>query len=217
VKDFELRICDWRSKKTVREQACERLGNFMKIYSIIFIISVFIFTSCSSTQMTNVNTTNTTNSANSTNTAINTTAQNQPQALQPSASSPMETMKALNEAAKVKNPEAIKKVISKGTLALMEQTAKTQETTVDELLKKDDGAPFEELPEMRNEKIEGDKATVEVKNKMSGEWSTLPFVKEEGVWKVAIDKYLEDVRKQMTEQMNEPPTKEANTNKAAKK
>ena len=37
------------------------------------------------------------------------------------------------------------------------------------------------MPEMRNEKIEGDKATLESK---SGEgWRKLSFTKEDGVWK----------------------------------
>lgn len=180
----------------------------MKIYSITFIISAFILTSCSSTTPSNM-TANTANANANTAIVTSNTTQNPPTNLQPSATSPMETMKVLNDASKVKDSEAIKKVISKGTLALLEENAKAQGKTVDEIFREDDGAPFEELPEMRNEKINGDKATVEVKNNRSGEWSSLPFVKEDGVWKVAIDQYLEEVRKQMTEQMNNAPTKES--------
>lgn len=188
----------------MREQVCQKhRKDLMKIYSIAFIISVFILTACSSPQTANV----AVNLTNSANTTANTVAQNQPQTMQPSATSPMETIKVLNEAAKTKNTEAIKRVVSKGTLALMEKTAQEQKTTVDELLKKDDGAPFEELPEMRNEKITGETATVEVKNNESGEWTALPFVKEDGVWKVAIDKYVERLQKKMTEDMKQPPPK----------
>ena len=188
----------------MREQVCQKHRNdLMKIYGITFIISAFILTACSSPQTANV----AVNLTNSANTTANTVAQNQPQTMQPSATSPMETIKVLNEAAKTKNTEAIKRVVSKGTLALMEKTAQEQKTTVDELLKKDDGAPFEELPEMRNEKITGETATVEVKNNESGEWTALPFVKEDGVWKVAIDKYVERLQKKMTEDMKQPPPK----------
>ena len=186
----------------------------MKIYSIIFIISAFILTACSSSQSNNTaaNTANAINTANSAVNAANVTVQNLPPEQKPSTVSPTETMKAMNEAAKAKNPAALKLVISKGTLALIEKNAQEQGTTVEELLSRDEDAPFQETPEMRNEKITGNRATVELKNTRSGEWSTLPFVKEDGVWKVAMDEYLENVRKQMTEQMNDPAT-----NKASKK
>ena len=98
---------------------------------------------------------------------------------------------------------------------MMEENAKQQNSTVDELLKKDSGAPFEELPEMRNEKITGDAATVEVKDKNSEKWVTLPFVKEDGVWKVALDKFIQDAMKQMNEEMKMPAAD--NSNKQANK
>ena len=119
--------------------------------------------------------------------------------------SPTETMKALNEASKTKNVEVIKKLVSKSTVALLEKSAKDQNTTVEELLKKDEGSPFQELPETRNEKITGDTATVEVKNTATNDWETMPFVKEDGIWKVALDKFVQDAIKRMNEEMNKPP------------
>ena len=53
--------------------------------------------------------------------------------------------------------------------------------------------------------IEGETATVEVKNNVSGEFQKIPFVKEDGVWKVALDKFLDDVMKKMKEEMNKMP------------
>ncbi len=53
----------------------------------------------------------------------------------------------------------------------------------------------EKLPETRNEKITGDTATLEVKNDKTGKWDTLPFVKENGEWKIALDKFLENMLK----------------------
>jgi len=134
---------------------------------------------------------------------------------QSSTVSPMDTMRALNEAARKKDTATLKSFVSKGTLSMMEENAKRQNSTVDELLKKDSGAPFEELPEMRNEKITGDAATVEVKDKNSEKWVTLPFVKEDGVWKVALDKFIQDAMKQMNEEMKMPAADNSNnqTNK----
>jgi hypothetical protein len=82
---------------------------------------------------------------------------------QPQTKSPTEVLKTLNEASKSKDVAAIKNSVSKGTLNLIDESAKAQNTTVDELLKKENGAPFKDLPEMRNEKIEGDTATIELK------------------------------------------------------
>lgn len=135
------------------------------------------------------------------------------------ARTPTETLKALNEASKKKDPAAIKKLLSKGTLVLLENAALAANTSSDELLKKEDGAPFQELPEIRGEKIEGETATVTVKNQMTSEDENIPLVKEDGEWKVALDKYLEDLRKRYTEEMNkmkdaEIPVSNSNTEKS---
>jgi hypothetical protein len=131
--------------------------------------------------------------------------------LQPKTKSPTEVMQALNEASKTKDVAGIKNSVSKGTLGLIEESAKAQNTTIDELLKKDNGAPFKDLPEMRNEKIEGDTATIELKNATSNDWETVPFVKEDGVWRLALDKYLEDFKRKATEDMKMPASNESKT------
>jgi len=165
----------------------------MKIYFILIITLCVLMAACSSPSA------------------------NAPQS-QPSATvSPMETMKALNEAARSKDTATLKNLVSRGTLTMMEENAKSQNTTVDELLAKGSAAPFEELPVMRNEKIAGDTATVEVKDKSSEKWTTLPFVKEDGGWKVALDKFVEEMKKKMTEEMKTPAgnsNKTANTGKS---
>ncbi len=131
--------------------------------------------------------------------------------------SPTETLKAFKEASTTKDIETTKKLISKNTLALVEKSAKDQNITVDELLKKDDGVPFQELPETRNEKINGDAATVEIKDTAVNDWATLPFVKEDGIWKIALDKFVEDEQRKATEDKNNapviaPPSNVANSN-----
>lgn len=122
---------------------------------------------------------------------------------------PVETLSALSEVSKKKDAAAIKSYLSKGTLDLLEQSAKRQNKTVDELLREENGAPFQELPEIRNEQITGETATVEVKNEVTGEFEKIPFVKENGVWKVALDVFMKDAMKRLTEEMNRMPANAA--------
>lgn len=171
----------------------------MKIYGIAILISALIFSACSSAA-TNTTTNSTANAANTANsTAVNSAMPNAPKVI---AKSPIEVMNALNEAAKTNDAAIIKGLVSKGTLALLEESARQQNTSVDELLKRDDSMPFEEVPEMRNEKITGEKATIEIKNTLSGQYSTVPFVKEDGSWKIALDVYLKEVEEKMRNAMS---------------
>lgn len=120
------------------------------------------------------------------------------------ASSPTATFKAFFEAAKKKDAEGMKKTMSKGSATMLESFAKMQNKTLDEALKEgmnDPATSSANLPETRNEKIEGDNATLEIKDDKSGKWLTMPFVKEEGQWKLAFDKFIQDAFKQMGEQM----------------
>jgi hypothetical protein len=107
-------------------------------------------------------------------------------------STPTLAYKALYEAVKKKDPEAIKKTLSKGTLEMMETYAGMQKKTLNEVvengLTETTFAP--KLPETRNEKITGDLAILEVKNEKNGQWEALPFAKEDGAWKLAIDTFF---------------------------
>ena len=115
---------------------------------------------------------------------------------------PTDTLKALSDASKKKDVEAIKKHLSQGTLALLETGAQEQKKSVDQILKEKDGAPFPKLPELGAEQVEGETATLEVKNTESGKFEKLPFVKENGEWKVAIDVYLNNLDAEVAQ---EPP------------
>lgn len=78
----------------------------------------------------------------------------------------------------------MKLLLSRETMKMHEQEAKAQNVTIDDIVKRD--TLFTEgqtTVEFRNEKIEGDKATLEVKNPF-GTWETIPFVKEDGEWKI---------------------------------
>jgi Domain of unknown function (DUF4878) len=120
-------------------------------------------------------------------------------------STPTATFKAFFEASKKKDAAGMKKTLSKGTLEMFDKLAKEQNKSTDDMLKevdKDDNKS-EKMPETRNEKINGDTATLEVKNDKTGKWDTLPFVKENGEWKIALDKFLEDMLKGFSDKLKE--------------
>lgn len=96
--------------------------------------------------------------------------------------SPTGTAQAFYKAAKSKDVAGIKNALSKRTLQVMEQAAKAENKSLDAWLKERTEAepPTEEF-ESRNEKINGDTGTLEVKDK--GKWVTYHFVKEDGLWK----------------------------------
>ena len=101
-------------------------------------------------------------------------------------SSPTATAKAFYDAAKAKDAAGIKSTMSKGSLEMMETIAKSQKKTLDEALKEPSSSPPPPNFESRNEKITGDTATLEVKDE-KGNWDSIPFVKEDGQWKIALD------------------------------
>jgi hypothetical protein len=102
-------------------------------------------------------------------------------------SSPTATAKAFTEAVKNKDVQGIKNSLSKGSLAMMESFAKMQNKSLDEALKEPSSSPPPANFESQNEKITGDTATLEIKDE-KGKWEEIPFVKEDGQWKIAIDK-----------------------------
>lgn len=115
-------------------------------------------------------------------------------------STPLETFQTYAKALKKKDYTAVKLLLSSATLKMHEQQAKAQDTTLDEIVKNEsllgDG---QRTVEYRNEKIDGDKATIEFKNAF-GTWETLPFVREEGNWKIDKAGYAEQILKDVNDQ-----------------
>ena len=105
-------------------------------------------------------------------------------------SSPTATAKAFYDAAKGQDVAGIKKTMSKGSLELMEKAAKASNRNLDDVLKQSSSTMPEASFESRNEKITGDTATLEVTDG-KGKWETIPLVKEDGQWKIAFDKSLQ--------------------------
>ncbi len=158
------------------------------IFSTILI--AVLSAACSGTA-SNTNSASNVNSANANSNAAS-NANDAPEAVIPTVS-PTEVLKALSEASSKKDVEGIKKHFTKKTLELFDQVAKDQGKTVDQILREPDGPPFPELPDIGAEKIDGASATLEIGDPETGLVSELPFVIEDGEWKIAMDVYLEKV------------------------
>jgi hypothetical protein len=104
-------------------------------------------------------------------------------------SSPTATAKAFYDATKAKDVAGMKNSLSKGSLAMMESFAKMDKKSLDDFLKEPQSTPPGNF-EARNEVITGDTATLELKDE-KGKWDKIPFVKENGQWKIALDKAFE--------------------------
>jgi hypothetical protein len=108
--------------------------------------------------------------------------------------SPIWVLKTFIEAKNNKDAETMKQTISKSTLETISGVAKSNGTT-NEFLKRGNTTPLNkpEMPETRNEKITGETASVEIKRSATDKWTELPFVKEDGRWKMNLNKYLDNI------------------------
>jgi len=114
--------------------------------------------------------------------------------------SPVETMKTYTKAVKAKDTTTMKLLLSADTIKMLDQEAKSQNVVLDEIVKRETLFPeSQKVFEFRNEKIEGEKATIEVKNSF-GQWETWPFVFEDSQWKIDkkgyADRLMMDIQQQ---------------------
>lgn len=99
-------------------------------------------------------------------------------------SSPTAAYKAAYDAMKNKDTAAFKKVMTKEALKDVEETAKKTGKSSDDMLKDVmNSIPLPKSNDSKDEKIVGDKATLQVKNENDG-WETIDFIKEDGEWKL---------------------------------
>ena len=90
----------------------------------------------------------------------------------------------------------MKQTLSKTSLAMMELSAKKQQLTVDKMIEsqlENPASKIDKMPESRNEKITGDSATLELHNEEANRWDTMYFIKEDGAWKIALDRTIEEM------------------------
>jgi uncharacterized lipoprotein len=124
---------------------------------------------------------------------------------------PLETFKTYTKAIKKKDITTMKLLLSRETLKLHEQEAKSQGITVDDIVKRETLFQEEQTSvEFRNEKIEGEKATLKVKDPM-GFWQTVFFVLEDGEWKIDKKSSADELMRQIDEE-NRKADEQFNTN-----
>lgn len=168
---------------------------FATLTAITLLTATTLLTGCSkeTSNSTNVNASNsgasTSASPAATSTQPSSTAT--PMTSASGATTPTGAFTAYYEAIKRKDTSAVKSLFSKGTLSMMEEQAKIKNTTLDAVMKEGlEGASKDipnEVPETRNEKIDGDKATLEIRDAKKDAWDTVHFVREDGQWKMAFE------------------------------
>lgn len=116
---------------------------------------------------------------------------------------PVETFKTYIKAMKAKDITTMKLLLSNDTIKMHEQQAKAQGVTLDDIVKRETlVSEGQERVEFRNEKIDGQKATVEIKNSY-GEWEVLPFVFEDDAWKIDKKGYADNFMQNIEQQQND--------------
>ena len=123
--------------------------------------------------------------------------------------SPKETFKTYTKAIKAKDTTTMKLLLSSDTIKMHEREAKANNSSVDDIVKRQ--TLFNENQKkvvFRDEKIDGSKATLEIKT-AGGQWQKVPFVFEEGAWKIdnagaanQIQQEIEDENRKFDELIN---------------
>jgi hypothetical protein len=127
-------------------------------------------------------------------------------------SSPSDVLKQYVAASQRQDIAAMKALLSTSSLRFIERRARPLKLTVDDVLKKETEVKLSGAVETRNEKIEGETATVEVKNPATGQFDIkYPFVKENGAWKLARDRYIEEEEEKLKKANEEINKKLANS------
>ncbi|MEP6900491.1 MAG: hypothetical protein ABJA66_02005 [Actinomycetota bacterium] len=122
---------------------------------------------------------------------------------QPKLLTPLETLNVYGNAFKKKDTTQMKLLLSQASLKMAEESAKSQNTTVDEIVKSEKlFGENQTTAEYRNEKTEDDKASIEMKDS-AGIWNTVQFVKEDGVWKIDKSSFANQIEQEVEQKNNE--------------
>jgi hypothetical protein len=116
----------------------------------------------------------------------------------PANLSPTQSLRAYIEAASRRDVPDMKSHLSQGTLSLMEQGARNMNRNLDDMLKEEASQMPPNAANIiySNERINGNTATVDMT--AQGQTATMPLVKENGEWKLALDKFIQDMKNKST-------------------
>ena len=148
------------------------------------IVAIFVSTACQ-----NAGNSTAVNSSSTSNAPAETAAVNSaPAASSPvnvAADSPTAAYVAAYNARKNKDIGALRSLLSRDIIEFFEIVAEEEKKSVDEMLRELADRPQADSPETRNEKIDGDKATIEYLDE-KGIWQVMDLVKEDGKWKLTL-------------------------------
>lgn len=101
---------------------------------------------------------------------------------------PTEAYKKLFEAVKSKDTNRIKASMSKATLGFADAHSKRTNQTIEKVLENGFMATTlaPALPEIRDERVKENMGAVEVYNIKESKWEDVPFIAEDGEWKLAV-------------------------------
>ena len=128
------------------------------------------------------------------------------------AQTPTEAFKLLYEAVKSKDTERIRQMMSKSTQGFAVGYAQQTKQTMPEVYKNGLTATTlaESMPETRDERVKENFGAVEVYNSKDNRWENLPFVLEDGGWKLAVGDVFQDTYKSPGLSIGEMEAKKAN-------
>ena len=109
---------------------------------------------------------------------------------------PFETLQAYEQAIRKKDTTTMKLLLSDATIKIHLEAAKEQGVTLDEIVQRETlFSPGQKKIEYRNETVEGDRASIEIKN-VYGVWDKVSFIKEEGLWKIDKQAFVNSILEQ---------------------
>ena len=102
--------------------------------------------------------------------------------------SPSAAYKRLFTAVKSKETEAIKAEVTEKTVGFAQMVSAKQGTPIEKVFENGFTATTfaSSMPNIRDERIDGDMGAVEVWNSKDTKWEDLPFIRENGAWKLAV-------------------------------
>lgn len=159
-----------------------KLSGKSGVRGIILLCLALALAACSKNANTGNSANGSSSSGSSTGSTIATT--------NPSGSTPTDALKTYYDAARRKDIPTVKSYLSRGTLQMMEELAKAQHKSLDQMFAENADKDVEmSTPEFSNEKVSGDTASVDIKSP-NHPLVTVQMVQEDGRWKLAIDKMM---------------------------
>ena len=117
---------------------------------------------------------------------------------------PVETFKTYVKATAKKDTAAMRLLLSEGTLKMHEKEAVAQGVTVNDIVARESlFSENQRAVEFKDEKIDGDKATLLLKNSNSKKWETVFFVRENGEWKIDKQSSADQLMREIEEEQRQ--------------